>query len=339
MILNGLEPEGVYNIWLLSYRNFSNPSFTTERNVGTWSTTNTTTSPSSQAINSQTVGTNGTAFVEGYNYVLFGNVKATAGGVIAFTAKGQGFGSPQNTNSRRVHLSGLQIEKTTPPVIGEVDDAMSTVNASPATVFADGVLTSTVTVTLKDSNGIGVPNKDVTLANTGGPQAATINPLTAVTTDNAGQAVFNVSSTTPGIEVFTATDVTDTLTLTDTASVEFVEIGVLTNAAQSTVVASPPAVLANGSSASTITVTLRDANGYPVSGKNVTLANTGGLQAATISPPGAVASNASGQAVFSVSSSTIGTEEFTATDTTDSIGVTQIATVNFIDPNTPSSST
>jgi hypothetical protein len=332
--LNGLEPEGFYDIWILSYRDI-NTGATTERNVGTWTTSNTTTSPSPQSVNSQTGSPDGTAFQEGYNYVLFENVEATVGGVISFTATGNGAGLPQDGNSRRVHLNGLQIEKTTPPVIGVVDDAMSTVGSSPATVFADGVLTSAVTVTLRDANGIGVPNKNVTLANTSGPQAATIDPLTAVTTNGAGQAVFNVSSDTPGIEVFTATDVTDTLTLTDTASVEFLEVGVLTDAAQSTVVASPTSVLANGSSVSTITVTLRDANGFPVAGNNVTLANSGGPQAATISPLGAVTSDANGQAVFSVSSITPGAEEFTATDTTDSIGVTQIATVGFIDPNAP----
>jgi Invasin, domain 3 len=332
--ISGLEAGGFYDIWMVTLRNQGFWNEGTEQYVGWWSTTNGTTSPSNQLVNAVGPTNNTSTFVAGYNYVLFENVEANGSGNIVFTGVAGELLNGSDNNHRH-GLNGLQIEKTTPPVVGVVVNAMSTVDASPATVFADGVLTSTVTVTLRDANGNGVPNKSVTLASTPGPPNVTINPLTAVTTNGAGQAVFNVSSATPGTEVFTATDVTDSLTLTDTASVEFVEVGVLTNAAQSTVVASPIARLADGSSTSTITVTLRDANGYPVAGNNVTLANSGGPQAATISPAGAVTSNASGQAVFSVSSSTIGAVEFTATDTTDSILVTQIATVSFIDPNAP----
>jgi hypothetical protein len=112
--INGLASGGVYDIWILSYRDISTTA-TTERNVGTWATTNTTTSSSSQAINSQASSPGGTAFQEGYNYVLFSNVEATTGGVISFTAQGEGFGSPQTTASRRVHLNGLQIQQVPEP--------------------------------------------------------------------------------------------------------------------------------------------------------------------------------------------------------------------------------
>jgi Carbohydrate esterase, sialic acid-specific acetylesterase/Invasin, domain 3 len=327
--ISGLANAGIYDIWLVSLRNQPFGGDGSEQYHGNWITSNATSSPSSQLLDAVDPTINTTTFVAGYNYVLFEDVVATAGGVITFTADASDAGVVSAAGNR-LGLNGMQIQKQTPPVVGIVDNAMSTVEASPATVFANGVLTSTVTVTLKDANGTAVPNKNVTLANTSGPQAATISPLTAVTTNGAGQAVFNVSSSTPGIEVFTATDVTDTLTLTDTASVEFLQVGVLTDASQSTVVASPTSVLANGSATSTITVTLRDANGFTVSGKSVALANSGGVQDATISPAGAVVSDANGQAVFSVSSSTIGAEQFTATDTTDSIALTQIANVNFI---------
>ena len=332
--INGLEAGGYYNIWMVTLRNQGNGGGGTEQYVGWWSTANTSSSPSNQLVNAVAPTNNTSTFVAGYNYVLFEKVVANGSGQIVFT----GVAGPLldgSNNNHRLGLNGLQIEKTTAPVIGIVTNADSTVTESPATVFADGVLTSTVTVTLRDANLAGVPGKQVTLANTGGPQAATISPSTAVTTNGAGQAFFTVKSTTHGTEVFTATDVTDSLTLTDTASVEFLEIGVLSNAAQSTVVPSPIARLADGLSTSTITVTLRDANGYPVAGKDVTLANTGGPMQATISPAGALTSDINGQAVFSVSSSTIGAEEFIATDTTDSTSLNQIAIVSFIDPNAP----
>jgi hypothetical protein len=111
---NGLESGGIYDIWILSYRDITTAS-TTERNVGTWTTSNTTTSPSSQSVNSQTGSPDGTTFQEGYNYVLFENVEATVGGVISFTAAGNGAGFPQDDNSRRVHLNGLQINQVPEP--------------------------------------------------------------------------------------------------------------------------------------------------------------------------------------------------------------------------------
>lgn len=336
--ISGLVAGGFYDIWLVTLRNqpFSSGSPSgTEQYVGWWSTANTTTSSGDQLVDARGAAINTSTFVDGYNYVLFENVEADGGGNVVFTGVAGPLLNGSN-NNHRLGLNGLQIEKTIPPVIGNVDAAVSTVGASPTTVFADGVLTSTITVTLKDSNGNGVPGKNVTLANTAGPQAATINPMTAVTTDAAGRAIFAVSSTTPGTEVFTATDVTDSnLVITQTASVEFVEVGRLSNAVQSTVAASPPSVLADGISTSTVTVTLLDANGFPVSGKNVTLAKTAGPGTPVISPMGAVTTNANGEAVFTVSSSTVGSVELTATDTTDSVTITQTATVGFVDPNTP----
>ncbi len=59
------------------------------------------------------------------------------------------------------------------------------------------------------------------------------------------------------------------------------------NAGQSTVDASPAAVLADGTSTSTITVTLRDSVGTPVGSEGVTLANTSGPGSPVISPVGA----------------------------------------------------
>ncbi len=112
--INGLDSEGVYDIWILSYRDITTVS-TTERNVGVWETTNTTTSSATQSVDSQSGSPDGSAFQEGYNYVLFNNVVATVGGVISFTAKGNGEGSPQDGNSRRLHINGLQIQQVPEP--------------------------------------------------------------------------------------------------------------------------------------------------------------------------------------------------------------------------------
>jgi len=137
---------------------------------------------------------------------------------------------------------------------------------------------------------------------------------------------FTVRSTTAGAVVFTATDATDSLTITQTATVTFTAGGV--SASVSTVSASPASVTADGTATSTVTVTLKDANGNGVSGKTVTLAKTSGPGAPTISAASG-ASDGSGVVTFTVRSTTAGAVVFTATDATDSLTITQTATVTF----------
>jgi len=221
--ISGLANGETYDIWLVTLRNQPFGSDGTEQYVGWWSTTHTTTSPSDQLVDAVNPTINTSTFVEGYNYVLFENVVAT-GGQIVFTGVA-GDQLDGSDNNHRHGLNGLQIKKSNPLVAGPVDDAMSTVESFPASVLANDSSTATVTVTLKDAAGIRVPGKDVTLANTGGPQSAVIDPPTALTTNTSGEVSFSVSSGTLGIEVFSATVVTDSLTLTDTASVEFTDPG------------------------------------------------------------------------------------------------------------------
>jgi hypothetical protein len=88
-------------------------------------------------------------------------------------------------------------------------------------VPADGSDAATITVTLKDATSNGVPNKSVMLAQTSGPGSPVITTVSG-TTDTNGAAVFTVSSTTPGVDVFAATDVDDgNLAIMQTASVTF----------------------------------------------------------------------------------------------------------------------
>src|SRR3972149_4880328 len=140
-------------------------------------------------------------------------------------------------------------------------------SASPASGGADGTAASTITVTLRDAGGNPVSGKTVTLTATLG---TVTQPVAA--TDANGQTTGTVRSTTAGPSTISATDVTDTLPLTQTASVTFTAGAV--DAGTSTVTANPTTVTADGVASSTITVTLRDTNNNPVSGKTVTLAAT-----------------------------------------------------------------
>jgi MSHA biogenesis protein MshQ len=99
----------------------------------------------------------------------------------------------------------------------------------------------------------------------------------------------------------------------------------------STVVASPASVPADNFTNATITVTLKDGTGIPVPGKVVALtAGSGSSVITTVSGT----TNASGVATFTVKNVTVqGPISYTATDTSDSIVITQTAQVTFTTPS------
>src|SRR5207237_9226013 len=142
--------------------------------------------------------------------------------------------------------------------------SVSTVTRSPATVPADNTTTSTITVTLKDAGGNPVSGKAVSLSPDHG--SSTIDQ-TSVTTNSSGVAQFTVHDGATESVVYTATDTTDSITLNQTASVFFSAV----DPANSSVVASPTSITADGTTTSTITVTLRDSQNQPVSGKSASL--------------------------------------------------------------------
>jgi Invasin, domain 3 len=102
------------------------------------------------------------------------------------------------------------------------------------------------------------------------------------------------------------------------------------SASTSTVVASPSTVTADGTTTSTVTVTLRDNAGSAVSGKAVGLVRDAGTHAVISAPSGA--SDANGKVTFSVKDSTAEPVTFTATDTTDGVDIAQTAQVTFTAP-------
>lgn len=132
-------------------------------------------------------------------------------------------------------------------------------------VVADGVATSTVTITLKDSANNPVPGETPTFS----------------ATDSGTTNAYSVCSVTDasGISTCTLTSLkAESKTLSITAPV--VKAGGNVNfiagpavAANSSITGSSP-VIANGSATSTVTITLRDANNNPVSGTAPTFSAT-----------------------------------------------------------------
>jgi lysophospholipase L1-like esterase len=209
--------------------------------------------------------------------------------------------------------------------INPADAGTSTVAATPSPVPADGITTSTITVTLRDAGSVAVAGKTVTLASNRAPGIDTIAAASGVS-NGSGVVTFTVTSATPGTPVFTATDVTDSIVITATASVTFSAVPPA-NAATSTVTASPTSQRADGVNTSTLTVTLRDGSSAPIPGKSVTLASSRGATDTISAASGT--SNVSGVVTFTVKSTTVGTPVFTATDVTDTVTVSQTATVSF----------
>jgi alpha-galactosidase len=138
-------------------------------------------------------------------------VTSNTPGIQEFTATGDSIGITQTAS----------VDFQAPVVVGPVSAATSTVSASPATVIANGISTSTLTVTLRDSNNLLVVGEGVTLA--GSPLGTTITPAGSQTTNGSGQATFTVKSTIIGPVVFSATSSTDNITITQTANVDFTD--------------------------------------------------------------------------------------------------------------------
>jgi len=200
-----------------------------------------------------------------------------------------------------------------------VSATKSTVIAAPTAAVADGVDSSKITVTLEDKNGIPIGGKQVTLTQGTGKSIASVGgTVTNVATTNAttGVANFTVTDTTTEAVTFTATDSTDGVTLAMTAMVTFA--APVVSPSNSSIFASPTAVASNGTS--TITVTLEDqaVAPQPVAGKVVSLSQ--GTGHSTINPSSAT-TNASGEAIFTVTGTIAEVDTYTANDTTDVISL------------------
>ena len=117
---------------------------------------------------------------------------------------------------------------------GPVSASSSTISARPGTVSADGVTTSTITVTLVDSGGDAVSGAAVTLAQGSGASIIHVGGVAGnTTTTNAnGVAIFTVTDTTAQSVTYTASYSSTSNgsgSLTHTATVTFQAIATTLN--------------------------------------------------------------------------------------------------------------
>ena len=223
------------------------------------------------------------------------DANGVATGTVAATASG--------SRTISATIGGTAVTATATLVVrpGAVSPALSTLSLD-ATSTTAGAAAIAVTATARDANGNLIPGLAVTFAATG-----TGNTLTqpAALTDANGRATGAIGSTDAGVKTVSATidgvPVTQTADLTVTAGA--------VSAAQSTVVAAPAALSADGGT-STITVTARDASGNPIAGLAVVLAATG--TGNTLTQPAAL-TDANGVATGTLASTAAGAKIVTAT--------------------------
>ena len=145
---------------------------------------------------------------------------SSASGLVTFTVKSTTAGSAIFTATDGTDVMVVAQTATVSFVPTSVSATNSLVTASPASVVADGVASTTISVTLRDAFNNPISGKTVTLASSR-PTQDTISAASGAST-TSGLVTFTVTSVSSGSSVFTATDVTDgNLVLTPTATVAF----------------------------------------------------------------------------------------------------------------------
>ena len=236
---------------------------------------------------------------------------------------------------------------TTGPVLTEStvgQIGLGTIILNAPAGFEFQATSNSVTATrVNAGNCNGGGNKAVML---NGTSSQTVTPTTSTITVNITQSSAGNVNNCPGTITWSGIATrpisgtplaSGDITRTGTASIGGATFGTNTfteqvgavNAGNSTVVASPTAVNADNTAISTVTVTLVDSFNNPVAGKNVSLANTSGPGLPNISVASGP-SDVSGIVTFTVKSGTVGTDVFTATDTSDAKIITQTASVDFV---------
>ncbi len=211
-----------------------------------------------------------------------------------------------------------------------VDSGVSTVVADDSTLPADDSTSTTITVTLRNSNGDPVPNKEVSLSDGGAGSTFSGEG----TTDANGQMTFDVSSAHTGEVTYTARDVPDELTIDEQATIDYVAP---TDAGNSTATPSTQSVPANGDSTATISVQLEDGNGQPIPNRELNV--TASSSTTSIGTGTTITTSSNGNASLNVSDATAETVTFTITDPLTSTQLNSQPTVDFTSGTTTTTTT
>ena len=266
---------------------------------------NTSTGQASFSGSSLSINNAGT----GYTLTATGNTVSTTAGVVVSNAF-----NIVNAGSTSLNAPGVGAQTPNPVPAGSAA-TYGGINGITVTIGAAGPCTAALSIANLTGGASGSFSPSQLVFTTQTSLTSTLTVTTTPTTPVGTQSGINISATG-----------SDGCSGTHTTTTTFVVSAGPVTAGNSTVSASPTSVVADGATLSTITVTLKDANNNPVSGKTVTLAQGGG--SSTISAASGL-SNSSGVVTFTVKDSKAEAVTYTATDTTDSVPITQTATVTF----------
>ena len=203
------------------------------------------------------------------------------------------------SSAKNAALLGIEIKAGGGGGGPTVSPTLSTVTATSPITAGGGA--SSITVTARDGSGNTMSGANVVLSATGSGNTLSGGGLT----NGGGVATGTLSSTVAGSKIVSAT--INGVAINQTATVTVNPPGPSVSASLSTVDAAPTSFTAGGSS--TITVTVNDGSGSPMSGVNVTLSATGSGN--TITQPGSP-TNSSGQTTGTLASTGAGSKTVTA---------------------------
>ncbi len=232
-----------------------------------------------------------------------------AGGVATVTLT-----SSSNAGTAHVEASSTTAGKTSTTVVFANSAPTITLQASPSTIAANGTSTSVITATLVDggTNNNPIPSQIVQFATDVGTITA------SATTNDSGIATAT----------FTSVRREDLATITATYGSASDTIQVKITGVILTIEANPTSVLSNGTDASTVTITLKDASNSPIQSEIVTLTeDTSALGAVFTLTPTSGNTNIDGQVTATVTSTTSGDADIKAT----AAGASANTTVTFTD--------
>ncbi|WP_214628022.1 Ig-like domain-containing protein [Paenibacillus agaridevorans] len=189
-------------------------------------------------------------------------------------------------------------------VAGNLDVSASSVTSSHSELLANGTDKAVIEATLLDSSRHPLASRQVRLEAAGGQSA--IAPQLAVTDEN-GVASFEVAHDAVESITYAVIDVATEMKLHDQIVINYVTGA--PDAQQSVVSAHRDVVVADGTSATTITVTVKDLYGHAINGAEVRLAASGGSSTITNLNP---VTGTDGKATFEVTSGGLGEITYTA---------------------------
>lgn len=204
---------------------------------------------------------------------------------------------------------GVELFQTVTVTYVNVSSGTSTLTATPTTIVLGTSTTATATVTVLGTDGLPLPNVNVTLAESG-PSIADITPVGSPLTNASGQVQFTITPFSAGTTVLQAT--ANAAPLSQTVTLVF------TNADPSQS-SSPPSGSGSVGVPVIVTVTARNASGAPLAGELVTITSDRPANDTItfLAPdpldaiPDTGTTNGSGQASFQIVTNAPGTSTYT----------------------------